>query len=73
MKRKLLFHLRKRAWLSLQFFDAVGQEVFNTKIEAKVGINEVKITNEMLFQQGVYFYRVEAHDFSAVKKMSFIK
>ena len=67
------FSLAEDGVTDISVFDAMGKEVYHQKMDAKKGMNEFKLSKESLLQTGVYFYKIDSNDFSAVKKMSFIK
>ncbi|MBD3410576.1 MAG: DUF5123 domain-containing protein [Ignavibacteriales bacterium] len=67
------FELPVDSWVTLDVFDVLGQRVATLKNEdMKAGVYKMK-WNAANYASGVYFYRIEAKDFNAVKKMMLLK
>jgi hypothetical protein len=67
------FELPVDSRVKLDVFDVLGQRVATLKNEdMKAGIYKMK-WNAVNYASGVYFYRIEAKDFNAVKKMMLLK
>ncbi len=67
------FNLPKSSFVSLKVYDLTGREVRNLISERMDGgIHSVSFNAEGL-SSGVYFYRLEAGEFSSVKKMILLK
>jgi hypothetical protein len=67
------FELPKSSHVNLSVFDILGREVSVLVNERKdAGIHEVKFDGSNL-ASGVYFYRLQAGDFVATKKLILMK
>lgn len=70
---KIRFDLPKSSFVKITVFDVIGREVdipINQNLEAgkfEMNFNAAKLTS------GVYFYKIQAGDFTAVKKMLVVK
>jgi len=70
---KIRFDLPKSSFVKITVFDVLGQEV---KVIANQMMEAGKFETEFsasIFAGGIYFYKIEAGDFSEVKKMILIK
>ncbi len=72
---KIKFHLPVNSTVSLKIFNSLGQEVINyTPAIKSAGIHEFTINmNQYQLPSGIYFYKIEAGDYQAVKKMVYLK
>jgi hypothetical protein len=67
------YELPKDAFVTIKVYDIVGREIFTLVNENKqAGYYSVSF-NGINFASGVYFYRIKAGDFNAVKRMVLIK
>jgi hypothetical protein len=67
------FSLPKEGYVEIKLYDVLGKEVATlVKDPYKAGVYSVTFDGSRL-ASGVYFYRIEAGDFRAVKKMVLIK
>lgn len=67
------FEIPVSAFVTVKVFDILGNElltIFNSSLES--GRHEISWNAEK-YSSGVYFYRLETKDFSAVKKMILVK
>jgi Secretion system C-terminal sorting domain len=53
---------------TLSIYDVNGREVYTFKQPFNKGYNEVKLDKTVLKNEGVYFYRLQADKFTAVKR-----
>jgi len=70
---KIMYSIPKENFVNLTVFDASGREVeslVNGKKQAGIHTVEFKADN---ISSGIYFYRINAGDFSDVKKMVLVK
>jgi len=72
-KTRIEFSIPKQNYVTLKIYDILGREI-------KTLVNELKSPGIYIadldgseFSSGVYFYRIEAGDFTDVKKMILIK
>ncbi|RPI13585.1 MAG: T9SS C-terminal target domain-containing protein [Ignavibacteriae bacterium] len=70
---KISFALPKAGNVKLIVFDLLGREVATLVNEYRTSGNHVVDFNAVNFASGVYFYRIEAGDFTATKKMLLVK
>ena len=69
----LEFGISDLGFVSLKVYDAVGKEIATLVNEIKpAGRYEVVFDGSNL-SSGIYFYKIEAGSFSAVKRMTLIK
>lgn len=69
----LEFGIPESGFVSLKVFDILGKEIMTLVNEIKpAGMYQVKFDGSNL-ASGVYFYKIQAGEFSAIKKMSLIK
>ena len=70
---RIEYQLPKESWVVLKVYDVLGQEV-STLFEGKqdAGFNSVEWYASNI-ANGVYFYRIQADHFSAIKKMMLVK
>jgi hypothetical protein len=67
------YQIQKSSFVRISVFNSLGQKVSDLVSEKKsAGIYEVEFNAENL-SSGIYFYKIEAGDFSDVKKMILIK
>jgi hypothetical protein len=67
------YELPKDAFVTIKVYDIVGREIFTLVNENKqAGYYSVNF-NGINFASGVYFYRIKAGDYNAVKRMVLIK
>jgi hypothetical protein len=69
----IMFSIPERSFVKIKIFDVTGKQVellLNENINA--GTYEVK-WNASMKPSGIYFYRIEAGNFSKTRKMSVIK
>ena len=73
------FSLSKSAWVSLEIFNILGQKVKTLIADQNLSPGaylvdwDGKDENGHDVSSGIYFYRIQAGDFSEVKKMIFLK
>ena len=70
---KISFALPKAGDVKLVVFDLLGREVATVVNEFKTAGNHTVDFNAASLASGVYFYRIEAGDFTATKKMLLLK
>jgi len=67
------YSLAKEAFVKLAVYNAIGQEVV-TLVNGVQPVGAHKVTfNASSFNSGVYFYRIETADFTAMRKMLLVK
>jgi alpha-L-fucosidase 2 len=67
------FSIAKRSFINLRVFDLLGREVVSLMNEERpAGSYEVPFNGKNL-SSGIYFYQIQAENFIARRKMSFIK
>lgn len=67
------YSLAKEAFVKLAVYNAIGQEVV-TLVNGVQSVGAHKVTfNASSFNSGVYFYRIETADFTAMRKMLLVK
>ncbi|MBS1493718.1 MAG: T9SS type A sorting domain-containing protein, partial [Bacteroidetes bacterium] len=70
---KINFSLPKQGFVSLNIFDVTGREVAKLVNEVtEAGYHSVDF-NASNFASGVYFYRIEAGEFTDTRRMMLIK
>jgi hypothetical protein len=70
---KISYNLVKDGFVTLKIYDALGKEVKTLVNEfQQSGLREINF-NASGLSSGIYFYRINAGDFSDLKKMMFIK
>ncbi|MEP7146662.1 MAG: T9SS type A sorting domain-containing protein, partial [bacterium] len=70
---KINFSIPKQGLVTLRIYDVLGKEVMTLINEQKaIGNYEVVFTTDNL-SSGAYFYKLEAAEFSAIKRMVLIK
>ena len=67
------FSIPKSGLVTLKIYDMVGREVSSLVNEFKSAGNYVVGFNASALSSGTYFYRIEANDFIATKKMVLVK
>lgn len=67
------FELAQAGKATLKVMDVTGKMVFNTENQFNKGYNTVTIEHGQLNGSGVYYYQIEAENFSATKKMILIE
>lgn len=67
------FSLPKEAKVSLKVYDNLGQEVANLVNDVMPAGNHKVNFNALNLSSGVYYYRIEAGDFSQTRKMILLK
>ena len=71
--RKISYSISHKSFVTLKVFDPLGSEISQLINEEKeAGIYEVNFDASNL-TSGVYFYHIEAGDFSETKKMLMLK
>ncbi|GAG76259.1 unnamed protein product, partial [marine sediment metagenome] len=70
---KIKFDLPKQGFVSLKVFDVLGKEVDNLVNEVKTPGSYIVDFNGTNLSSGVYYYRIDAGNFVATKKMLLIK
>ena len=58
---------------TLTVFDVTGKVVWSTEGSYTGGYNEIKVNRKDLAGSGVLYYRLDANDFTATKKMVIIE
>ena len=67
------FDISQDGFVSLKIFDVVGSEIVSLiDKELKAGKHKVNF-NAIGLSSGVYFYRLEVHDFCSFRKMILLK
>lgn len=70
---KIFFTVLKNSFVNIKVFDVLGREVAELVNEV-VTAGEHNVTfNGETFQSGIYYYKMEAGDFSETKKMILVK
>ena len=67
------FSILKSAFTTLKIFDALGGEIKTLLNEEKVPGNYIINFDASLLSSGIYFYKLTAGEYTAMKKMMFIK
>jgi len=67
------FELSKNSDVVIRVIDVTGKVVFTQKGQFGKGYNTVTVANNQLAKSGVYYYQIEAGEFSATKKMILIE
>ena len=67
------YHVPEYSMVTIKVFDVLGKEVANLVNEQKDAGSYVVEFNASNVASGIYFYQMTAGDFTAVKKMSFLK
>ncbi|MBK8981205.1 MAG: T9SS type A sorting domain-containing protein [Ignavibacteria bacterium] len=70
---KINFSIPKAGIVSLIVYDILGKEVIQLVNEFKTAGNHAINFNASNLSSGTYFYRIEAGEFKATKKMSLLK
>jgi uncharacterized delta-60 repeat protein len=68
------YQLRAHSYVSIRIYDITGRLV-NVLVDApqEAGFYQLPITNDQLPGSGIYFYRLQASDFRATKKLVVLK
>ncbi|MCX6165918.1 MAG: T9SS type A sorting domain-containing protein, partial [Ignavibacteriae bacterium] len=67
------FQIKTNSFVTLKVYDILGMEIITLVMERlKSGLYQVQFSNNQL-SSGIYFYKLETEDFSAVKSMILIK
>jgi len=66
------YQLKEAGKVSFRVFNLLGQEVYHFNAEQTAGTHKIVFDGSQL-ASGVYFYKLEAGDFSAVRKMILMK
>lgn len=69
---KIKYDLPKEGFVILKIYDLIGKEIYSTNEYKLPGTYEFTFDGSK-YASGVYFYRIETRDFTAVKKMVLIK
>jgi hypothetical protein len=67
------FELSKNSDVVIRVIDVTGKVVFTQKGQFGKGYNTLTVANNQLAKSGVYYYQIEAGEFSATKKMILIE
>ncbi|MFA5012615.1 MAG: S8 family serine peptidase [Ignavibacteria bacterium] len=70
---KINFAIPKQGLVTLKIYDVLGREVRILVNDVKSAGNYTVDFNASEFSSGVYFYRIQANDFSDVKRMLLVK
>ena len=70
---KINFSIPKSGLVTLKVFDVLGREVATLVNETRVAGNYTEGFDGSGLSSGVYFYRIQAGDFSSIKKMMLTK
>jgi len=70
---KISFDVPKTGFVSLKVYDVLGKEVANLVNGVRNPGSYIVDFNASHLSSGVYFYRIEAGEFTQVKKMLLIK
>jgi len=70
---KINFSVPKQGFVTLKIYDVVGKEVARLVSETKAAGSYSVDFNASTLASGVYFYRLEAVDFSETKRMMLVK
>ncbi len=66
------YQLQKAGKVTFRVFNLLGQEVYHFSAKQNAGAHKIVFDGSKL-SSGIYFYRLEAGDFSAVRKMILMK
>ena len=70
---KIQFSIPENAFVTLKVYNSLGQEI-RTLVNSNLNRgNHQVVFNAANLSSGVYFYRVEAGNFSSIKKMILMK
>lgn len=70
---KINFALSKQGLVTLKIYDVLGREIITLVNEVKNAGSYTVYFNASEFSGGVYFYRLQANDFTDIKRMMLIK
>ena len=70
---KISFALPKAGFVTLKIYDILGREIKTLVNEIRQDGNYSVDFNASEFSSGVYFYRIQANDFTDVKRMLLVK
>ncbi len=69
---KIKYDIPKEGFITIKIYDIVGREIYSTHEYNLPGKYEMTFDGSK-YASGIYFYRIQAGDFVAVKKMLMIK
>lgn len=67
------FELPQEETVSLEVYDMTGKVLYQINKDFDKGYNEIKLTNDLLNVTGLLYYKLEAGEYSAIRKMILIK
>ncbi|RPI18091.1 MAG: T9SS C-terminal target domain-containing protein [Ignavibacteriae bacterium] len=67
------FNIAEAGFVTLKIYDVTGKEVKTLVNEMKTAGTHSVVFDAQSFASGVYFYKIEANDFSYIKKMILVK
>ena len=67
------FELAKASDATIRILDLTGKMVYSQKGKYEKGFNTIMINNSQLNKAGIYYYQIEAGEFSSTKKMILIE
>ena len=67
------FELAKSSDVILRIVDITGKQIYSLSGKFDKGFNSITVNNSQLNNSGVYYYQIEAGEFSATKKMILIE
>ena len=67
------FELAKSSDVVLRIVDITGKQVYTQSGKFEKGFNSIIINNSQLNNSGIYYYQIEAGEFSATKKLILIE
>ena len=67
------FEISKSTDVIVRVMDVTGKVVFTQNGWFEKGYNTISVSNHQLSRSGVYYYQIEANEFSATKKMILIE
>ena len=72
---KISFSLKEKTFVTIKLYNSLGKEIINLISEEKdAGNYEIQIdANKLGITSGVYFYKMIAGNFTAIKKLVYIK
>ena len=69
----LVYFYVKELHSLLAEFDITGKQIYSLSGKFDKGFNSITVNNSQLNNSGVYYYQIEAGEFSATKKMILIE
>jgi len=69
---KIAYSIPMDSKVTIKIFDVLGREVYSLDQQQLAGYHDFPF-DASNFSSGIYFYKITAGDFTAIKKMLFIK